>query len=105
MLDMSFTTNRKRREKNNLNSVADPEEAQEVPVRGREVNSLSGSGPSTVLDCRNQEKICQNTKYMPLCPRCRTSHYVLNKKKVILLDFWLTVKATPQECVIRTSQP
>ena len=24
---------------------------------------------------------------------------------LVLLDFWLTVKAAPHECVIRTSQP
>ena len=32
---------------------------------------------------------------------------LLGKKMIVmvLLDFWLTAKAAPHECVIRTSQP
>ena len=30
---------------------------------------------------------------------------LMNEKRQVLLDFSLTVKAAPHECVVRTSQP
>ena len=36
---------------------------------------------------------------------CRCSHVYPLHNCIVLLDFSLTVKASPHECVIRTSQP